>query len=149
MSFNGFAFEPSIHARLTTGAIAAATQGAWNTLAPPSIKAEKGSDPFIIFELIDGQYDPTFVDNIAEATYRVSVYDHARNGLAPGIAVAALVYGDSEGTDNAPTVGLARWMIPAVTDVATAIVRPETFGTQHTDAMLHFWQTFAVTLQEA
>lgn len=149
MSFNPFAFDASIYARLNTGAIAAAVQGVWNTQAPPSVKAAKGSDPYVIFELIDGQYDDTFQNNIAEATYRVSVYDHALNGHVPAQTVAALIFGDSEGTDNNPTVGLARWFIPAVTDVATAIVRPETFGTQHSEHILHYWQTFAVTVQEA
>ena len=149
MSFNPFSIEASIYGRLNSGAIAAAVQGVWNTHAPPSVTAARGSAPYIIFELFEGSYDPDFVNNLAEATYRVSVYDHALNGTLPATTVAGLVYGDSEGTDNNPTVGLARWVVPAFTDVATAIMRPEAFGTQHTDKIMHYWQTFSVTLQEA
>lgn len=150
MSFNPFAFDPSIYARLNTGAIAAAVQGVWDTTAPPDIATGVGLSPYVIFELIAGTFDPTtFVHNIAEATYRVSVYDHQRNGLIPSHNVVALIYGNSEGTDNAPTVGLGRWKIPAVTDVATAIIRPGEFGTQNTDDQLHHWLTFTVEVQEA
>ena len=150
MSFNPFAFGPSIFARLNTGAIAAAVQGTWDTSSGPDIVASRGGDPYIIFELIDGTFDPmVFEKNIAEATYRVSVYDHKLNGQVPALAVLAMIYGDSEGTDNTPTVGLARWKIPAVTDVAAATLRPETFGTQHTEDVYHYWMTFTVEIQEA
>lgn len=150
MSFNPFAFESSIYTRLNTGAIAAACQGVWNTKAPPGIKVSQGGDPYIIFELFDGTFDPmTFEHNIAEASYRVSVYDHMENGNAPSHALIALIYGNSEGTDNAPTYGLARWKIPAVTDIATSSLRPGAFGTQHSEDQLHYWMTFTVEVQEA
>ena len=147
MSFNPFAFESSIHNRLNTGVIAAAVQGVWNTKAPPDIKVKRGGDPYIVFSLEDGEYDPAFQTNSGDSIYRVSVYDHIVNGRSAK-DVAALIYGDSEGTDNAPTVGLARWFIPAVSDIATAIVRPLRFGTLHTEDVLHYWQTFEVAIQE-
>lgn len=148
MSFNMFAFDPSIYTRLNTGVIAAAVQGVYNTRAPSSIREAKGADPYIVFELINGNFDPTFEDNMGEATYRVSVYDHVLNGVEPAIGVISNVYGNSKGTDNNPTVGLARWVIPAVSDIVTAIVRPEDFGTLHSDQVLHYWNTYSVTLQE-
>lgn len=150
MTYNPFAFEASIDGRLDSGAIAVLVQGVFNTKAPPSVKVGKGLQPYIIFELVDGTFAPmTFETNVSEATYRVSVYDHAENGLQNIHTVVSLVFGDSEGTDNQPTIGLARWKIPAVSDIATAIMRPEAFGTQHTEDQLHYWMTFTVEVQEA
>lgn len=149
MSFNPFSFDASIYTRLvstTSGLV----QGVWNTQAPPGIKLTAGGAPYVIMELINGTFDPTtFSVNIAEATYRVSVYDHDENGLVPSHTIISRIFRDSEGTDNAPSTGLARWKIPAVTDVATALLRPEEFGTQHSEGVLHHFMTFSIEVQEA
>ena len=150
MSFNPFIFEPSIGDRLNAATIAAASQGAWNTVAPPSIRATPSSDPYIVYEMIAADFDTmTFQTNIVEVVYRVHVYDHRKNGIVPAIGLVSLIIGDSEGTDNAPTYGLHRWKIPAVTDAATAMMRSVDAGTQHEEDRLHFWVDFAIENQEA
>lgn len=149
MSFDIFQFESAIYARLNTGVILAAVQGVYNTVAPPEIKVGRGLDPFVVFFMVSGSFENTFVNNIGESTYQVSVYDHRLNDDISAKNVLADIFGDSEGTDNTPTIGLARWKVSPTGDAATAMMVPESFGTQHSEDHLHYWMTFSITTQEA
>lgn len=149
MSFDVFQFESPIYDRLNSAPISSAVQGVWNTVAPPTIKVERGGLPYIVFFITSGVFGNTFENNIVEATYQVSVFDHPGNGDVAAKAVMAQVFGDSEGKDNAPTYGLARWKVGATADAATAMMIPEDFITRHTPDGLHFAMSFRVSIQEA
>lgn len=150
MSFNLVTLEKAIADRLTVSLIGDIQGAAHNTLAPDTAELAQGSKPLVVFTLVSGTYeDTTFSTNVATAVYQVSVYDHRANGLVNLSAVYGKVYGNSEGTDNTPTVGLHRWKITGITDIADCRVEAVNFGTQHDAETLHYWQTFRVYAAEA
>lgn len=151
MSFNPFAYESAIITRLKQHvALVSATQGIYNTVAPGDVSLGPSKQPYIVVTHISGSFDgSTFANNVASSLFQVSVYDSVDNGDDAAKTVAGYVFGDSEGTDNSPTYGLARWKITGVTDMADAMVVPETYGTAHDANALHYFITFSVENQEA
>lgn len=142
--------EKKIRDRLSAAPLAAATQGAFNTIVDGDASVVVGSKPLIVFTLVSGTYQvSTFAENMGEAVFQVSVYDHRANGLVNLMDVVSKVFGDSKGTDNTPTHGLNRWLITGMTYNEDCRMEAVDFGTQHTDEELHYWQTFRVTAQEA
>lgn len=151
MSFNPFAPEGRIITRLKSHvALVTATQGIYNTVAPDNISVGPDKDPIVVVTLVSGTFEnSTFRTNTASALYQVSVYDSVQNGDDAAKTVAGYIFGDSEGTDNNPTYGLARWKMTGVADMANVTVVPDTYGTQHDAEVLHYWMTFSVENVEA
>ena len=155
MSFNPFAPEGAIITRLKSHvALVTATQGIFNTVAVDGdgsdITIGPGKQPFVVLTHVSGTFgNTTFRTNIASSLYQVSVFDHKNNGDDAAKTVAGYVFGDSEGTDNDPTYGLARWKMTSVTDMAGATMVPESYGTLHDAAALHYWMTFSIENVEA
>ena len=141
--------EAKILARLNASPIVPAAQGAYNTVSPNDVQIAIGSKPYVVFTLVSGTYaDSTFEKNVATAVYQVSIFDHRGNGSVNLYDVAGKVFGDSSGTDNAPTYGLARWKITGMTNVEDCMVEHVDFMTQHEPDALHYWHTFRVTATE-
>lgn len=134
--------------RLSAAPLAAATQGAFNTIADGDAAVAPGSRPLIIVTHVSGVGGDTFDTNIGESVYQVSVFDHRANGMVNIADVVSKVFGNSYGTDNAPTYGLHRWKMTGMTYNADCMLARDQFGTQHTADELHYWQTFKVTAQE-
>lgn len=151
MSFNPFAPEGAIITRLKSHvAMVSATQGIFNTIAPDDIEVGLSKQPIVVVTHISGTFeDTTFTTNIARSVYQVSVFDHKANGDNAAKTVAGYIFGDSEGTDNDPTFGLCRWKVTGVTDMASATMTAQTYGTAHDAEVLHYWMTFEITVQEA
>lgn len=142
--------ELAIDSRLNASPIVPAAQGAWNTVAPDDIITKKGSKPIVTFFQVSGSFqDSTFVNNVADAVYQVNIFDHRSNGMAAGMDVWKKVFGDSQGTDNTPTHGLARWLVTGLADMGEARLVPENFGTQHANDSFHWWITFSLSAEEA
>ena len=150
MSFNAFAADAAIRDRLSAAPLAAATQGAWNTVAPEDTIIEVGSLPIIIITTETMTSSNSYQTNMVDLIYRVNVFDHVNgaSGDANAKAVLAQVYGDSGGTDNAPTYGLARWTITGVAGMADAFVEPLTAGVSVDGIAIHCWWYFKLTNQE-
>lgn len=141
--------EKKIRDRLSAAPLAAATQGAFNTIVDGDASVAFGSKPLIVFTLVSGTYSvSTFAENMGEAVYQVSVFDHRSNGLVNLMDVVSKVFGDSGG-GLSPTYGLDRWKITGMTHNTDCRMEAVDFGTQHTEAELHYWQTFRVIAQEA
>lgn len=151
MSFNPFAPEGAINNRLQSHvALVSATQGIYNTVAPDDITIGAGLQPIVVVTHISGTFeDTTFRTNIGRSLYQVSVFDAKSNGDDAAKTVAGYIFGDSEGTDNDPTYGLARWQVSGVTDMANAYITPQAYGTAHDAETLHYWMTFEIEVQEA
>lgn len=149
MSFNLIEIESKIADRINASPIVPAAQGAWNTVAPPTIQVADGSTPLIIYNLVSAVASDTFVENSLSCVYDVHVYDHIINGLPNLIDVYGKVYGDSEGTDNNPTYGLHRWKITGMTDTADSFVECLSIRTQHEPDILHYVLSFSIEATEA
>jgi len=151
MSFNPFAPEAAIRTRLLTHvALTTATQGVYNTVAPDDVTIGRGKKPIVVVTHITGDFEnTTFTTNVASSLYQVSVFDSKTNGDDSAKTVVGYIFGDSEGTDNAPTFGLARWKMTGVSDMASARLIPQSFGTLHDADELHYYMTFAIEVQEA
>lgn len=155
MSFNPLAPEGALITRLKSHvALVTATQGIFNTVAVDGdgseIKVGQGKQPFVVLTHVSGTFrNTTFRTNIASSVYQVSVFDSPLNGLVPAQTVVGYIFGNSEGTDNSPTYGLARWKVTGVTDMANATVVPVDYGTQHGADELHYWMTFSIENVEA
>ncbi|MBO6739041.1 MAG: hypothetical protein JJ916_04190 [Phycisphaerales bacterium] len=151
MSFNAFAPEGPIITRLKSHvALVAATQGIYNTISPDDTLLEPGDKPYVVVTHISGTFEnTTFRTNIASSLYQVSVYANRQDGDDDAKTIIGYIFGDSEGTDNAPTYGLARWKMTGVTDMASATMVPESYGTAHDAERLHYWMTFSIENVEA
>jgi len=155
MSFNPFAPEGAIITRLKSHvALVTATQGIFNTVAidgdGSEISVGVGKQPFVVLTHVSGTFGgSTFRTNIASSVYQVSVFDDKKNGDDAAKTVAGYVFGDSEGTDNEPTYGLAHWKMTSVADMASVTVVPESYGTLHDAEALHYWMTFSIENVEA
>lgn len=148
MSFNLIEIESKIADRLNASPIVPAAQGAWNTVAPPTIQVADGSTPLIIYNLVSAVASDTFVDNSLSCVYDVHVYDHIINGLPNLTDVYGKVYGDSKGTDNNPTYGLHRWLITGMTNTVDCRVVFLNVRTQHEPDILHYVLTFSIEVAE-
>lgn len=155
MSFNPFAPEGAIITRLKSDVtLVSTTQGIYNTVAidgdGSDIMIGVGKQPFVVLTHVSGTFgNSTFRTNIASSVYQVSVFDHKGNGAVPAQTVAGRVFGNSEGTDNTPTFGLARWKMTGVADMADITVVPESYGTLHDAEALHYWMQFSIENVEA
>lgn len=148
MSVNLIDIETAIHARLgtsTTGMV----QGVYNTIGPSTASIKKGTDPYVVFTHVSGVADDTFTTNGFEDVYQVSIYAPRGDDSADARAVIDKVYGDSSGTDNAPTVGLHRYTLTGLAGSDDCIMVADRRGTLHTLTEYHWFYTFRVHIQEA
>lgn len=150
MAFFPFIPLPAMRARLLTDApLVTAVQGVWAGAVPSNITLGDGLRPIVLIAQVNGVFDSsTFGSNIADAEYQVSVYDHRSNGTDAMQTAIERVWGDAEGTDNAPTYGLNRWTI-AAPGIENAFVEPGTYGVLDDAETLHHFLTFRVRVTEA
>lgn len=152
MSFDPFLPQAILRTRLLSDAtLTAAVQGVWNEVAPDDIELDRGADPIVIITNVSLGFDfTTFQTNIADTDYQVAVWDHRVNGVVPARTVLSRVFGNSKGTDNEPTYGLARWKITGVTGMADVTVEPLSGGILNDGEGHHgYYLTFRVLVQEA
>jgi hypothetical protein len=142
--------ELAIIDRLSASPIVPAAQSAWNTAAPDDVVTAKGTKPLIIMTTIPGSFgETTFENNVADQVYQVSIHDVRTNGIAPGMDVWTKVFGDSQGTDNAPIYGLQRWKMTGLADGVATSMEALNNGTLHTATHYHWWITFGLRVEEA
>lgn len=151
MSFNPFAPQAALRTRLLTHVpLTTAVQGVWTAAAPDDISVGRDKKPYVVITHVPGNFDlTTFETNIADSEYQVNVFDHLVNADDAAKTVLGYVFGDSEGTDNNPTYGLARWKMTGVTDMAPTTIVPRTFGDLSDANTLHYYITFQVVNAEA
>lgn len=147
-----FPFVPmqAIRSRLLSDAtLVTAVQTVAVGAVADDLQLASGSKPVVLITQVAGNFDlSTFTNNIADGEYQVSVYDHRSNGTNAMQTVLGRVWGDSSGTDNTPTYGLARWTMTG-SSIEDAFVEPSTYGVQDDRNTLHHFLTFNVRVTEA
>lgn len=117
-------------------------QGVFAHMSGSNIEAARGSDPYIVFDLIRGDFIGEFGADGIDAVYRVTVHDHPENGGANAAKAFEGVWGNwAPATGGQPDYGLHMWT-PTVAGLDVCDLVARSFSTPHTPTVLSYQMMF-------
>jgi len=139
---NPVLIEESIQSRIVASMahtdILVNVQGVAFHMASSSFEAKVGADPYIVADLISGDFLGTFGADGIRAMYRVTIHDHPENGGVNAAMAFRGLWGDWHPiTNTTPNYGLHMWT-PAGSGMVPSRMVAKRWSTPHTPDALSY-----------